>query len=227
MPRSGASGSGSGPRRPHEFVDLPRGLHRDRRGARDGLGQPRPVGDQEEHQDAALQGHVPEPDRARVRPEPVRAARVVGLEDRRGQQEGGVIVTPAQQAGFGIESRIAHQTLHGGLGLRIDAREALGRIGNPLESIPPPLVVDLGAGRRQADRGSRRGSDPTRRRGHEITAPRRPAQDQQDRQASRDQDQALEPPLTPSRATDEVEDTLSRQRGVFPSDKSSHEGIGC
>ena len=73
-----------------------------------------PIGDQEEHEDAALERHLAQPDRSVHGRKPIRAARVIGLEDRRGKEQRPIVVAPAEQTVIGVEPGVAHQALVGG-----------------------------------------------------------------------------------------------------------------
>ena len=63
-----------------------------------------------------------EPDRIDARPQAVGTALVIGLEDRRGEQQSAVVVAPAKQAMLGVEPGVAHQALNVGAGIVVDAR---------------------------------------------------------------------------------------------------------
>ena len=109
----------------------------------DRLGQPRTIGDEKNHEDAALIEICPQPDRVRARTQTVRTARVISLEDLRGEKHRGVKVAPAEQAMLRVQPGIAHEALHCGTGLLIDTRHRLSRVGDPLEPEPAPSFVDL------------------------------------------------------------------------------------
>ena len=152
MPRSGASGSGSGPRRPQELVvcrEVSTGI-----AAVPGLRRrARALGHEEEHQEAALERHVPQPDRSRVGPEPIGPARVVGLEDRRGEQQRAIEIAPAQQPVCRIVAGVRIRRLVGGVGLGVDA-DLAPRCDSaiPCERYRRHCLIDLGSGRGQTDR---------------------------------------------------------------------------
>ncbi len=109
MPRSGASGSGSGPRRPHELV-VCREVATGTAGVpRIASASPGPSGTRKNIASTlVLWREVPQPDRAGPRPEAIGPPLVVGLEDRRRQQQRQVVIAPPQQAVPRVEPGIPH-----------------------------------------------------------------------------------------------------------------------
>ena len=194
MPRSGASGSGSGPRRPQELVvcrDVSTGIAG--RPA-DGLGQAGAVGHEEEHQDAALERQVPQPDRTRPRPQAIGSALVVGLEDLRGQQQRHVVIAPAQQAVLRVEPGIAHQPLHRRIRLGEDLveprRDFLDRRARRYRFQAASISAGASAGQATC-RTACRASDAAV--ADAVATPGRDPQDRRDKQAGRQDDHPLEP----------------------------------
>ena len=177
IPRSGASRSGSGPRRPHELVRLPRSLDGDRRRPSDGLGQLRAIGHEEEHRARRSGAKLPQPDRSRAGLQPVGAARIIGFEDLRRKQQRPVEVAPAEQAMLGIEPGIAHQALVRRRSCcRCRSRPA-SRLGDALETEASPAVVDLARGAWAAGRRAGRPYAPEMATQRQVTPPRQQAGD--------------------------------------------------
>ena len=192
-------GSGSGPRQPQEFVDWNDSGMTPSCASASGRADLGDVRQEEEAGEAMRERVIAAPEGAEVGPHPIGAAGVVGLEDLRREDDGPVVIRPPEQRIVRRHPGGREDAPPGGRGFLLEEIAVdLPRLLDPALSLEPPLGLDVGSARRQADHGLAPPPDPIREPGDGIAPARRPDGKPGQPEDGDGQDRGLEPALEAS-----------------------------